>query len=196
MPAFDAAGVVLLGLTLGLLVVSILFFRRVRWARIATSILLHVLTLTLAVSLLYTIPISYLDALRICVTHPGRLETTWLSEAYFAFAPDLAGQTPWELYTQDDTYEGQLKEVLDGNYYLRDGLAAIGQCIRVGWRLRVDAEATVTGLAVFLYKVEKNRLPESLRQLVDAGLLQNVPMDPYSGSPLVYRVTRGRVHAI
>ncbi len=49
----------------------------------------------------------------------------------------------------------------------------------------------VTTLAVHLYKAQEGRLPESLRQLVDAGLLSKVPLDPYSGAPLIYRVVDG-----
>jgi hypothetical protein len=138
---------------------------------------------------LYTFPISYLDAVKICVTHPGRQETTGLSEAYFTYVPELAKQTPWELHTQDTKYEEQLKELLQDNYYLQDGLAAIGQCIRIGWRSKVTGEATMTVLAVFLYEAQEGRLPVSLKQLVDAHLLPRYPMDPYSGAPLVYRVT-------
>jgi hypothetical protein len=138
---------------------------------------------------LLTSPISYLEAVRICLTHPGRRETAKLSETYFAFAQELARQTPWELHAQGTSYEERLNELLRGNYFLRDGLAAVGPCIRVGWRSKVTGDATLTVLAVFLYKAQEGRLPESLKQVVDAGLLKSVPMDPYSGAPLIYRVT-------
>lgn len=136
-----------------------------------------------------TSPISYLEAVRICLTHPGRRETARLSETYFAFAQELARRTPWELHAQGTSYEERLQEVLEGNYYLQDGLAAIGPCIRTGWRSKVTGDATLTVLAVFLYKAREGRLPGSLQQLVDAGPLERCPMDPYSGGPLVYRVT-------
>lgn len=38
------------------------------------------------------------------------------------------------------------------------------------------------------FKGEKDALPESLEQLVEAGYLSDLPMDPYSGKALVYRV--------
>lgn len=136
-----------------------------------------------------TSPISYLEAVRICLTHPGRRETARLFERYFAFAPELARQTPWELHVEGTSYEERLSELLHGNYSLLDGLAGIGPCIRVGWRSKVTGEATMTVLAALLYKAREGRLPESLKQLVDAGLLSRFPMDPYSESTLVYRVT-------
>ncbi len=36
--------------------------------------------------------------------------------------------------------------------------------------------------------VGEGRLPESLRMLVENGLLPNVPIDPYSGAPLIYKI--------
>jgi hypothetical protein len=134
-------------------------------------------------------PILYLDALRICLTHPGRRETTQLFEAYSAFVRDLAKQTPWELHREGATYEGRLKDLFDGNYYLQDCLVSVGPCIRIGWRERLSGEAFVTILAILTYKAREGRLPGSLKELVDAGLLKSVPMDPYSGGPLIYRVT-------
>lgn len=138
---------------------------------------------------LHAFPISYLEALRISLTHPGRQETSQMFEAYSAFVQDLAKRTPWELHTEGATYEEKLKDFFDGNYYLQDCLVSVGPCIRIGWRDRLSGEAFISVLAVFAYKAQEGRLPESLTQVVDAGLLKSVPMDPYSGGPLTYRVT-------
>jgi len=55
-PAFDARGLILFGLGAGLLILSLLFFRRVRWVRVAMSVLMHLLGLALLATLLYTLP--------------------------------------------------------------------------------------------------------------------------------------------
>jgi hypothetical protein len=136
----------------------------------------------------YRQPIPYLDAVRVCLTHPDRRETTQLFESYFAMVKELARRTPAELDAEGTSYEECLKERLSGNYYLEDGCMAVAQCIRFGWRERVFGEAMVAVLATLTYKAQEGRLPESLRQLVDQGLLPSVPMDPYSGAPLIYRV--------
>lgn len=138
---------------------------------------------------LYTQPISYLDALWVSLNHPGRSETQSLFAEYFDCVADLARQSPWQLHAATTSYEEELQEMLEGNYYLRDGFTAIAQCIRLGWRGKADAHATVTMLAVLTYEAQKGRLPQSLEELVEEGLLDCVPMDPYSDGPLVYRVT-------
>ncbi len=49
--AFDGPGLIVLGLGLGSWVLSFLFFARVRWVRVTTSVLLHSLIVMLAVVL-------------------------------------------------------------------------------------------------------------------------------------------------
>jgi hypothetical protein len=133
-------------------------------------------------------PLSYLDAVRICLTHPSRQETFLLGEAYFAYVKESAGQTPWDLHVRNTSYEQQLGLLLSRNFFLQDNRAGMDRCIRVGWRNRVTGEATVAILAILTYKTQEGRLPPSLKELTDKGLLSSVPMDPYSGAPLVYRV--------
>ncbi len=137
---------------------------------------------------LYAYPISYLDAVRICLTHPDRRETLELAEVYFMIVKDLAKQTPWDLHVKGTSYETVLKKLLYANYYLLDSHSGIGPCIQRGWRGRVSGAATTAVLAILVHKAQGGRLPESLRQLVDEGLLPGVPMDPYSGAPLIYKV--------
>jgi len=138
---------------------------------------------------LYTYPISFLDAVRISLTHPSREQTTRLFDMYFAAIKGLSNQTPWELHTQNTTCEEVFDQLLLGNYYLHDGFAGMAECIQTGWRAKTTGVAAVTVLAILAYKAQEGRLPESLEQLVGAGLLREVPMDPYSGGPLVYKVT-------
>ncbi len=137
----------------------------------------------------YRSPIPYLDAVRISVTHPHRRETLVLFEDYFTKAKRLARQTPWELRVHDESYEQQVSQLLSANYFLRDGFGSMGRCIRLGWRGRTCGAGTVLVLAVFTYQSREGRLPQSLPDLVDAGLLPSVPIDPYSGQPFVYRAT-------
>jgi len=54
---------------------------------------------------------------------------------------------------------------------------------------KARTHALIAVLAVLRYHQESGRYPQSLEELVDAGYLQSLPMDPYSDGPLVYRVT-------
>ncbi len=50
-------------------------------------------------------------------------------------------------------------------------------------------ESTVTILALERWRLEKNEYPETLSELVAAGFAEELPMDPYSDKPLIYRRT-------
>lgn len=137
----------------------------------------------------YGSPISFLDAVRVGLTHPSREETTRLSDAYYAVVKGLVGQSPWDLHAQDTCCYEIIDELLSENYYLHDLAVPIADCIDIGWQDRAHGEGVVTVLAILAYRTQEERLPGSLEQLVAAGLLQEVPMDPYSSGPLVYQLT-------
>ncbi len=132
--------------------------------------------------------LSFPAAVWICLHHPGRRETVQLGEKCFALACDLVRQTPWDLHVRDTSYEKELGRLTRTNYLLRYDCSALAQCIRIGWQGRALGYATVAVLAIFAYRVRERRLPESLQQLMDKGLLPSPPMDPYSNGPLVYKV--------
>jgi hypothetical protein len=107
---------------------------------------------------------------------------------YFEKVKVLAQQSPWQLHAACTSHEEELDELLEGNYYLHDGFLSIAQCIGVGWRDRAHGRATVAVLSILAYQAEKGGLPGSLAEVVTAGYLNSLPMDPYSDGPLVYKV--------
>lgn len=138
---------------------------------------------------LYSPPLSYLDALWICTTHPGRAETVRLFDQYWREISALAEQTPWHLFSRGSSYEERLDTLLASNYFLRSGARATAGCIRLGWQGRTYGRAVVTILAILARKAENGQWPPSLAALVAEGYLQQVPIDPYSDASLIYKVT-------
>ncbi len=49
----------------------------------------------------------------------------------------------------------------------------------------------MTVLAIMRYEKEKGQYPADLDELVEAGYLKKLPMDPYSDAPLIYQKTEG-----
>ncbi len=70
----------------------------------------------------YIWSIPYLDALRICLTHPDRRQTVQMFESYFARVKELPRKTPWELQVEGSSYKEHLEQWLSGNYFLKDPL--------------------------------------------------------------------------
>ncbi len=48
-------------------------------------------------------------------------------------------------------------------------------------------QATIVTLALERWRLEKNEYPETLSELAAAGFIEELPMDPYSDKPLIYR---------
>ena len=136
----------------------------------------------------FTRRLSYLEALRISLDHPGRAETTRLFEESFAAMKILATRTPWQLHSAQTDYETELKRPLGGNYCLQDLCRATAECIRMSWQRRASQEALVATFAILAYRARHGELPRTLDELVKNGSLDRVPEDPYSGKAMVYRI--------
>jgi len=57
------------------------------------------------------------------------------------------------------------------------------------YRGKMGHETTVVILAIQRWRLEKDQYPASLEELVSAGFLDELPMDPWSDKPLVYKKT-------
>jgi hypothetical protein len=54
-------------------------------------------------------------------------------------------------------------------------------------RTRAVLRTAAIGVAVERYRLSKRKWPETLAEVVQAGLIQEIPTDPYGASPLRYR---------
>ena len=135
----------------------------------------------------YSKPLPYSRALWICLTHPTRKDTVDLCKDFWEAANKLTGTPPWQLRARSTTYEDELVPRLAGNFFLKDGSDVLARFIEFGWRRKAYHEAVVTILAIQAFEAEKGRLPNSLAEL-EAESFPSVPIDPYSGKPLVYKV--------
>jgi hypothetical protein len=55
------------------------------------------------------------------------------------------------------------------------------------YRLKAQKDALIVIAAIMRYRLARGDLPDELEQLVQAGYLDSMPLDPYSGAPFVYK---------
>jgi len=121
-------------------------------------------------------------------SYPDRREVVANIDKYFERFAEILAETPWEL--RDETIDDQVwNEVHITPLMLKIQTPAHERISQIAWRMKTGREALLTVLAVMRYEKEKGRYPASLYELVEAGYLKKLPMDPYSKSPLVYRRT-------
>jgi len=66
-------------------------------------------------------------------------------------------------------------------------MPALGKVSQIAYRNKVQVEAFIVIVAILRYKQERGNYPENLSELLEAGLLKELPMDPFSNKPVVYR---------
>ncbi len=95
----------------------------------------------------------------------------------------MATKTPWQLHneqTQPTTKDNPLIEVLG---------SPMTNVIELESRIRADEQALITTLAILRYNANSDGYPNALSQLVAAGYIKELPIDPFSNKPFVYKRT-------
>ena len=69
--------------------------------------------------------------------------------------------------------------------------STIPNIIEIEYRSKVELKGLITTMALVRYNNDKNRYPAALSELISAGYIKELPNDPFSGKPLVYRRTQG-----
>ncbi|MFZ2148819.1 MAG: ankyrin repeat domain-containing protein [Sedimentisphaerales bacterium] len=96
----------------------------------------------------------------------------------------MVAKTPWQLHNeqaQSVTSQNPLIEVLG---------SPMAKVIEIECRIRVEEQALITTLALLRYNAGSDGYPVTLQQLVSSSHIKELPMDPFSDKPLVYKQTR------
>ena len=124
------------------------------------------------------------------MTHAGRDETIAKVNEIFELESKLAAMTPYERHTSDFTTADEMafESSSPSRFFVIHLMSPISYRASefVYWN-KVFYEATITILALKQWRLEKPSYPASLCELVSAGFLKTLPMDPYSDKPLRYR---------
>jgi len=137
------------------------------------------------------IPIEPGKLLAISVISANRREMSQEFEKVYDTVQEWAHKTPWQLRKENiDMKMGidkwsRLKQI---RYLpLMILLPAFGRVSEIGHRLKVDLEAMITIVALLRYQHDNDQYPQNLGELVANNYLKQLPMDPYSNKPLVYK---------
>lgn len=123
--------------------------------------------------------------------HPDREQTLKMGEEFYADMNQLAAQTPASLKKQGIDIDDQIAELSKRNLFLALLAPAVEKVIQTGYRCQTDSFSTLAILAIVQHHKLHGVYPESLEVLGQAGLLNGLPIDPFSDAPLVYRKTEG-----
>ena len=123
----------------------------------------------------------------ILFTHPDKEQTRQTYDEFYDFWKKNAAKTPSQLRAEDIDFAEETEKIVKGNLLLEISTEALIQVSEIGHRLNTGVQSALAIVAIVRYKSDKGIYPESLNDLVDAGYLKELPIDPYSDKPFVYK---------
>ena len=94
-----------------------------------------------------------------------------------------AKKTPWQLHNETQS-------MTEKNPLIETAGSGIPNVIELESRIRADEQALITTLALLRYNADKGGYPANFPDIVSAGYLKELPIDPFSNKPFVYKQTR------
>lgn len=94
----------------------------------------------------------------------------------------------WQLNETMNQEQGVLQSIQESHPLLNIlVIEAISLKLSAHERLRAQARALETIMSVLTFKENTGRLPLNLSELQETGLLEKLPIDPFSGKPIEYK---------
>lgn len=127
--------------------------------------------------------------LHVLFTHPNRQETLKTVNKFWDYFEEVARKNPGQRRAEQIDVDKDIELLWKGNLFLKILLPALNRVSIIGYRNKTDAEATLGLIAILRHKENIGKFPENLDELVEAGLLEALPTDPFSDKPFVYKRT-------
>jgi len=134
-------------------------------------------------------PRQWPRAVNVLFTHPDKQQTRETADRFYDFWTSVSHKTPAQIKAEGIDPEKEASKIIEGNMFLQILEPALARINHIAYRNKTDVHATVAVLAIKRFEKEKGRYPTSLDELVKAGYLKKLPVDPYSDGPFVYKKT-------
>ncbi len=122
-----------------------------------------------------------------CFIGPTRNEMAERIEEIFASFEPVKTETPWQLHMQDPNYFDRIDATQCEDFFLGTYILNPLRLFQSYHQTKTQEQAFLATLAVLRFKNDNNHLPDTLNELISAGYLKSIPLDPYSNGSLVYR---------
>lgn len=137
---------------------------------------------------------GYFPALGAALMSPSREKMTKMVENIYDSFDEWSQLTPWQCHKRCDVdFEfgiNQWPRIKQIRYWpIMVLLPAVERVCQYPYRIKVSSEAFITVVALQRYERQNGRYPETLDVLIQTKLLKELPMDPFSNQPLVYKKT-------
>jgi len=124
--------------------------------------------------------------------HAGRDKTVAKAKEIYDRLNELSKMNPYEKRVRNVNLNEIIRDLRQSRYFVIYFLVPpLERAFDITYGNKSLHEATVVVLAMRRWRLERGGYPERLSELVTAGFLDKVPMDPYSDGELVYKRSDG-----
>jgi hypothetical protein len=126
------------------------------------------------------------------MVHARRDATVEKANEIYGLQSKLAEMTPYEIHVSNLKTPDEIMYDSWQNYrffLIQIFMPAAARTSELAYRGKMYHEATLTILAILRWRLQKDQYPATLEELTTAGFLKELPRDPYSNKPLVYKKT-------
>ena len=121
--------------------------------------------------------------------HPNKQQTKETVDRLYDYWERIIHKSPVQLRAEAIDIEEESIKIIEGNILLEILLPAYRRVHQISYRLPTDVNATLAIISTLRCKQKTGSYPYSLNELITAGYLKQLPMDPWSNKPLVYKRT-------
>jgi len=127
--------------------------------------------------------------LQILFTHPNKRQSKEMVDRVYSLADEMSHLSPAQLRAEKIDFQDQLEKAANGNLLLEVAVPALERMNEIAHRIKIRNQVLIPTIALLRYKQDKGFYPADLKELILAGYLTDVPVDPYSNRPVAYRRT-------
>ena len=126
-----------------------------------------------------------------CLLHARRDATVEFGGQMYDKQAEVAGTSPYQRHERNLMNTEEILKSMSRYRYtlLYYCTPAAERLSELSYQGKVLHEVIITMLAIQQWRQEKDNYPENLDDLVEGGFLKELPMDPYSDKPLIYKKT-------
>ncbi len=128
-------------------------------------------------------------AVRILFFHPNKAKTRQSADEFYDFFEKVFKMSPAELKRKSIDLNKQVESIIKGNIFLSFWMTALCSLHETSYRFKAEVQSVPVIIAALRFKIDKGRYPEDLAELQQFGYIKEIPIDPFSERPLVYKRT-------
>jgi len=116
-----------------------------------------------------------------------RKQTEQITDNVFSLLSFFKNYTPAQFQRIRMSVRDIILKSARGNVFVLSLTKTFEGDFHYAYHLKAQKDALIVTAAIMRYRIAQGELPDALEQLVQAGYLDKLPLDPYSGASFVYK---------